>query len=190
MPQYKFKRDPANLVSVEEAGRMIKSAKHDWLKALISFLYLFGCRISEALEVRRGDFWIENNYLAVRMKILKKRKKKKSSGPYGDGDFHILRVSLDAPFVKKILIPYLKKIKNRESRVFPVSRQLAWRKMKDLNPNISPHIFRHDRLLKFALKGATGVELMDWAGWSDMRPARNYLLKAGRLAANLADKVD
>jgi len=62
--------------------------------------------------------------------------------------------------------------------------------IKKLNPKVSPHVFRHTRLTKLALRGATGPDLMDWAGWTDIRPAAKYLHAAGKLAEKFADKID
>jgi len=185
MPIYKFKR--RKLTTEEEVRSMIEKAKWPWLKALIAFLYLYGCRISEALNLKRSNIWVEGDYLIAEIGVLKRRREKR--GPY-ENIPHLIHVSLDAPFVKDVLLPYIEEIKEKEARLFPVSRQLAWLRIKELNPNISPHVFRHDRLMKLAMKGASEAELMDWAGWSDPRPAGTYIRATGRLAMKLADKVD
>ena len=103
---------------------------------------------------------------------------------------HLLHVSLDAPFVRDVLLPYINSVEDRDAKLFPRTRQLIWLRLKELNPLISPHVFRHDRLMKLALKGASEAQLMDWAGWSDPRPAQHYIRATGRLARQLADKVD
>ncbi|MCD6360244.1 MAG: tyrosine-type recombinase/integrase [Armatimonadetes bacterium] len=168
---------------------MIENADRAWLKALIAFLYLFGVRITEALMLRRGDFSISGGKLVVRLRLLKKRKK---SGPFAD--FHILRVSLEAPFIQHILY-YLRGMEP-DQRVWPLAenknyaRWKAWNEIKRLNRKCTPHIFRHSRLTKLALKGADAPVLMDWAGWSDPRPAGRYLHMSGSLAEKFADKVD
>lgn len=74
-------------------------------------------------------------------------------------------------------------------RIWPRSRARAWQVIKGAKSDMSPHIFRHDRLSKLSLAGADGTALMEWAGWSDLRPAANYLHTAGRKAAEFADKV-
>jgi len=175
------------MTSESEVRDMINRARWPWLKALIAFLYLYGCRISEALNLKRRNIWVDGRYLVAQIGVLKRRKEKK--GPY-ENIPHLLRVHIDAPFVKDILLPYIQGIKNREAKIFPFSRQLAWLRMKELNQKISPHVFRHDRLMKLALKGATEAQLMDWAGWTDARPAGDYIRATGRLAAELADKID
>jgi integrase len=47
--------------------------------------------------------------------------------------------------------------------------------LKALNPNLSPHAFRHSRLQDLADRGTTPWELRDWAGWRDTRPAETYV---------------
>ena len=70
------------------------------------------------------------------------------------------------------------------------TRQNAWFKIKQVAKDVSPHLFRHDRLMKLAIRGATEAQLMDWAGWTDARPAGSYIRATGRLAAELSQKVD
>jgi len=185
MPKYKFKR--RELTTEAEVRDMIIRARWQWLKALIAFLYLFGCRVSEALNLYRKDVWVEGNYLVAKIGVLKRRRERR--GPY-ENIPHLIHVSLNAPFVKEVLLPYLNKIDDPNRKLWGKSRQLVWLRLKELNPLISPHVFRHDRLMKLAMKGATEAQLMDWAGWSDPRPAGRYIRATGRLAAELADKVD
>lgn len=185
MPAYKFKRK--EITTETEIRKMIQAARWTWLKGIIAFLYLFGCRITEALNLKRYDVRVEEGYIIATIGVLKRRQEKK--GPYASLP-HLIHISVKSPFAQDVLIPYLNTVTQRESRLFPVSRQLVWLRLKQLNKLISPHIFRHDRLMKLALRGATEAELMDWAGWTDPRPAGNYIRVTGKLAAKLADKVD
>lgn len=184
MPKYKFKRTKET--TIKEIRQAIILTKYPWLKALITFLYLYGCRITEALNLSGQDVWQEGNYIIAKIGVLKRRDKTK--GPYENLP-HLIHISIDAPLAKEYLLPYLNQTK-KQTKLFPVSRQLVWLRLKELNQQISPHVFRHDRLMKLALKGASEAELMDWAGWTDSRPASNYIRATGRLAMNLANKID
>jgi integrase len=166
---------------------MIQKARWEWLKALIAFLYLYGCRITEALNLRKRNLTMENGYIIAEIGVLKRRDKQK--GPYENMP-HLIHISIKAPFVEKVLIPYLYTKTESDMKLFPYSRQLVWFRLKELNQLVCPHVFRHDRLMKLALKGATEAALMDWAGWSDSRPASTYIRATGRLAAQMADKVE
>jgi len=185
MPKYKFQRKE---ISTEaEIRQMIDKANGPWLKALIAFLYLYGSRISEALNLRRSNIWIEEDNIVAQIGVLKRKQEKR--GPY-ESMPHLIHVSVSSPFVKDILIPYLGGITDKNAKPFPYTRQLVWLRMKELNELISPHVFRHDRLMKLALRRATEAELMDWAGWTDTRPAGDYIRATGRLAEHLSDKVE
>jgi len=185
LPEYKYKR--LELTTEAEVRLMIQKARWFWLKALIAFLYLYGCRITEALNMQKRHIWTDGTYLIAQIGVLKRRREKK--GPY-ESLPHLIHVNLNSPFIQDALVPYLMSISDSDLRLWRYSRQLVWRRLKELNQLTSPHLFRHDRLMKLALKGATEAELMDWAGWSDPRPAADYIRPTGRLAANMADKID
>lgn len=184
MPIYKFRRTEETTHA--EILEIIQATPKPWLKGLAAFLYLYGCRVSEALNLTPNDVFIEGKYLIARIGVLKRRKK--TNAPYADIS-HLIHVPLTAPFVKEYLLPYLAS-RGNQALLFNVSRQAVWESLKELNPNISPHIFRHDRLMKLALKGASESELKDFAGWTDTRPASNYIRSTGRLALNLANKIE
>lgn len=188
MPRYTFQRE--EILSQREVAGMIAKAKKSWLKALVAFCYIFGPRITEALRLKRRNFSVEGNNLIVNIGVLKRRQ----AGPFKDMP-HLLRADLKTPFIDHLLT-WVKKIEKPDDLVWPLARTWAyarwraWHEIKRLNPNCSPHIFRHTRLTKLALKEASGPDLMDWAGWADMRPAARYLHAGGKLAGKYADKID
>ena len=188
MPQYKYQRE--EILEIPEVQDMIDKARYSWLKALIAFLYLFGCRISEALKVKKKDIWLQELYLVARLGM---KKQHTEMGPFKEVP-HILRVPLKHPFSQYVK-QHLDHVPNNERGIWMLettpesSRVMATYQMKKLNRNCSPHLFRHSRLMKLALSGANAWELQDWAGWSDIRPARNYIRAAGTMAARLSDKV-
>ena len=185
MGKYNFHREQET--TVEEIRAMIDrdTSAGKWVGVLAAFLYVFGCRINEAMKLKPEDFEISEDYLAVKI-ALSKQKKKQTTGPY-DMSFHYVHVARSTPFVDEFIIPY--RLSIRGERVFPYSRIWAWRKLKELNSQISPHVFRHDRLTKLAMSGASGAVLQDWAGWSDLRPAGSYLRTTGAIQKQFADKV-
>ena len=184
MPEYKFDRkEPTDEAEMRQT---LAAMNKPWLKSLVVFLYLIGPRISEALMMKRKDFWIEGDQLVTRIYVLKKRSKAKTA--YED-NAHVLHLSLNSPFLKEVLLPYIEAIAEPEARVWRHSRQWSWACLKKANPKISPHIFRHDRLTKLALAGADAFTIQDWAGWADVRPASSYVHASGQLAAKFADKL-
>lgn len=142
--------------------------------------------------MRRKDLWMKEGRLVARIPILKRRKQV-AAIPQST---HLLRVSLDkTPFVD-VLISFIDTMGDQDVFIWPIggtwesARRKAYGEIKKLNPKCSPHIFRHTRLTKLALKGATALDLADWAGWSDTRPAQKYLHVAGKLAEKFADLID
>lgn len=182
MPKYKFKRQ--ELTTREEVEAMIRRADKPWLKAMVAFLYLFGCRCSEALMLKKEDLWVEGGVVFAKIPILKRRA---SNGPY-ERPMHILRVKADAPFVN-VVLEHWSGLKDGQ-RLFPHSRWWTWKKIKDLNPNMSPHVFRHDRLTKIALKRPDPYLLKEWAGWSDTRPAEHYVEAVGYRSVQVQDLIE
>ncbi|MEN3051902.1 MAG: site-specific integrase [Candidatus Methanosuratincola petrocarbonis] len=179
MPEYKFRRKA--LTSQEEVGRMIESMP-EWARSLTAFLYLFGCRVSEALQLTREDFEITDTVIRVTIPLLKKRD---NNGPYQP--VHIVEVRRSAPFMN-IVEERIRSAKPG-TKLWPRTRQRVWQVLKKSKQDISPHVFRHDRISKLSLAGADGHALMEWAGWADLRPAAKYLHTSGRKAAEFADKV-
>lgn len=181
MPIYKYKRK--TYLSKSEVATMIYNAHEPWLKSLIAFLYLFGARITEALRLVPEDFKFEGNNLFVRIGILKRHSDK---GPIEPA--HILKISREAPFME-LLSQYVL-AKRPGEKVWRQHRGHVWRKIKQLNAKCSPHFFRHSRIFHLAELGATEADLMDWAGWSDPRPAGRYIKATGRLAHKYSDRID
>jgi len=185
VPRYKYSR--RDLVIPEaEVEAMIIGASHLWLQAMIAFLYIYGCRVSEALGVQLRDCSMEGGYLRVRIGVLKKRVK----GPF-EADPHQVYARRQAPFMRYLMayIQAVSKGGSLERELWPYSRQWVWQKIKALNPKVSPHAFRHSRLQDLADRGATPWELRDWAGWRDTRPAEAYVQRSGRTTKRLADKI-
>ncbi len=180
MPRYTYRRK--NYLSKSEVAAMISHAEEAWLKSLIAFLYLYGVRITEALRLVRSDFTYDSQYLHVHIGILKRQS---DTGPIEPS--HILRISRDSPFMK-LLFDYVLS-KRAEQKVWKQHRGHVWRKIKKLNNECSPHFFRHSRLFHLAQIGATEADLMDWAGWSDPRPAGKYIKATGKLASAFSNRI-
>src|SRR4029077_8306387 len=80
MPRYTFKRDSE--INEVEARAMINKAEPQGVKALIAFIYLYGCRIAEAVGkkpfddipgMKLKDFELTEKQLIAKIAIEKKR---------------------------------------------------------------------------------------------------------------------
>jgi integrase len=174
-------------LSFNEVKEMIEKAESE-MKEFIAFLYLTGCRISEALRVKVEDIWLEGDKVCFRIPILKT----------GKGGKHVIKISRNAPFMSLILEKWENKKANNQinepmflfSQNLNSARVIAWRKMKKLNQRAYPHLFRHTRLTRLAEKGATASQLQTWAGWESIKMADIYVRRSAKMIEDLADKVD
>ena len=127
-------------------------------------LWMSGCRISEALAVKRSDIKADEDYLYITILPLKhwiktKDGVKKTSFP----------VSLPLPrkntiFTKFIIRQSLSVIGN--GKLWDMDRTTAWRRITELNPKIYLHTFRYTRATHFANKGIKEDKMKKWFGWS------------------------
>lgn len=162
----------------EEALRTISEAETPAFRALLSVLWVWGPRINEALRLERRDFDVFEKQVRVRMPLSKKRK---------EGEFHVLRASLSTPGLEG-LVEYLRDAP--DGRLFRFSKRTVQRKLHRINPQTSPHWFRHTRASRLADRTEDVMALVDWFGWADPRPAMHYIQMSGKLASRLSDKVD
>lgn len=180
MPKIKTKRD--DVLTQEEVRAMIRMAPTGELESLIVFLYVFGCRISEAIAVLKEDVWYEGDYLYARIKTLKQKEKSTTVIK------RVLKVNTNTPLLG-IFIKYHLDLPHGQ-RLFKRSRFYYWVWIKKTNNKAWPHLFRHTRATRFAEKGADVYHLMAWFGWADPRRALVYVRRGTKFIEDLADKVD
>jgi integrase len=167
-----------------EVKATILKQSRPWMKSLIAFLYIFGCRISEALDTRVGDVMFDsaNDLVGVTIRVGKKKTKNYS---------HVVWATMDTPFIDLFLDRLRGKSKGGRmvTRLWPYTRQAAWYHLNKANPNLSAHSFRHSRLRRLADQGASEWEIRDFAGWEDITPARAYITSSTKRLKGLADKL-
>lgn len=168
---YKYTR--TRHLTLEELSEILERTPQTWLKALIVLLYYSGMRISEALNLKREDIVITQDEIVIRVETLKRRR---SIGPYMPE--RIIPLPRSLPYMD-ILAEYLEAASN--GKLWNYSRKTVWLYMKRVKGDISPHLFRHDRLYMLSMNPEiTPFDLRDWAGWSDLRPAENYIQISGQ----------
>lgn len=179
MPEYKT-ANKYKLINRNDVATWLSSGAETWVIALMIFLYLYGTRIGETLSFLRGDLYTQDGYLWL---IAPEATLEKNKDPYP----RRLPIKLDSPGV-----PYLLKYldsKDPEDLLFPVSRSHAWVKIKEVDPELSPHVFRHNRATEFSLQDATDTELQIWLGQSDSRTASRYRHRSGILSEKLGKRT-
>jgi len=167
-------------------------------RALVAFLYLYGCRVSEICRgharnyrtirkkdgskelkplpdykpIQINDVWITNNMLCARITPLKRR----------DREYHTLRIATDRLYMN-YLLPYVEKMKRTakpSDSLFPITSTTAFLIVSQALEAAHPRHLRHLRLNRLADQGGTLKVLKDWAGWKTSQPADEYLSRSGR----------
>jgi len=188
MPEYKISRaKEGEILTADEVQQLIKNIpkKRKLTKPLISFLWIFGKRISEIIKLKKKHIFIEEGRVNVRFFVLKQ-------GGEGRGDRHRSMISKDHPLAQNI-IEHIEKF-GPNDYIFPgnqeghISRQHADNLLKEVDENICAHWFRHSVATRMAEKGATEDELMDWFDWMSAETAHSYVERAGRLSERFADR--
>lgn len=123
--------------------------------SLTAFLWLSGCRISEALAVKREDVKMDEKYVYVTITPLKQKKS--------------IPVSLVFPRKKTIFTRLIIKqtfATIEGHKLWGIVRKTAWEYIVKLNPKVYPHIFRHSRATHLADMGVGDDQMKRWMGWS------------------------
>jgi len=190
MPNYKT-ADPTLEIFTENLTDYLDKINDQWIGALIVLLWAYGIRYEELRTLTFYDFSIENDqgeYLVIQAPPVKNRKT----------DRRALWLSTDTAYFKEILIPYIearKYPKNQDFKPFPYTRVYAWMKLKKIDPRLSPHVFRHNRLTELSAQYTgdnltySDRELQDWAGHSDLRSIKNYRHKVSALTRSVGKKA-
>ena len=160
---------------------MVSGADTPTFRALIIVLWLYGMRIGEALRLDKDDFTIHKRSMTLHIALEKKRQ---TGSPLIAA--HDIRLADNAPYYQQ-LSEFIQA--SPEGRLFPMSRWTARRKVKRLLNECSPHFFRHSRASRLAAQTDNVLELVDWFGWADPRPAMRYIQMSGRFASRLSGKV-
>lgn len=180
MPRYKIERTA--ILSEQEVLDMTNAASKLRDKAMVSFLWLYGCRPSEMFNIKREDFWIQNDELWISIETKKTRRK------VGKDIIPIMKRNLKAPFnqftylIQQYIdsqsynLPLFRYGSNTNSHVANMNRIL-----KGINSSVCPYLFRHTRNTILAECGATESMLVAWNGWSDGRPSSSYVKHTKRL---------
>lgn len=176
MPRYK--KEINRLIEPLDVQKMLERCKNEEQKVLIILLYLTGARPIEIISLRKKDFLFLGNELHIRLATAK------------GGIERTLPFALETPFLD-ILLSYLNGISDPERSVF--SFRTTTRIKQIVNEvslgELCPYNFRHSRLSKLAMMGATFHELMYWKGAKDTRSVSDYLYRNPAVLSRWKDKI-
>lgn len=132
--------------------------------SLTAFLWLSGCRISEALAVKREDIKIDEKYIYATIIPLKQWTKTKTGTKRKSVPVSLVFPRKKTIFTRLIIEQELATVEDH--KLWDMDRTTAWRHLTALNPDIYPHIFRHSRVTHFADMGVGEDQLKRWFGWA------------------------
>lgn len=160
-----------------------RNPRHQYLMA---WLYAFGKRVSETINLDRDSVAFNDEYVFARFRILKTRPR---SG------FETVKVKqLDRGHW---LSPWLVAHISRTERgyLFPsrsesghLTRWGANYILQKYDDEIWCHLFRHSLAVQLAENGATILELMAWFDWVEEKTAIHYVRTYGQVMDKLAKK--
>ncbi|KXB05190.1 hypothetical protein AKJ49_01320 [candidate division MSBL1 archaeon SCGC-AAA382A03] len=174
-----------------KVSEMIEKADSPRNKALVAILYLTGCRNNELVTIRRKDIDLLENGVRIRVKYSKKK-----DGSKLKDKKHELFVGENAPFLDHIL-EYVRGFEDPDEHLFSgygeghLSRRQVRNITSDLsNGEVHPHLFRKNRINDLIGKGASEFQLVIFEGWSDPRPAKDYMKRSSKNIEELGRRLD
>lgn len=136
----------------------IEQTDNEKERMLLRFLWMTGCRVSEALGVRKQDIDFINHVIKIRW--LKSRVYKSRMIPMHPLLHEVLRV-FSAPY-------------GLQDKLFPYTRQRAWGIVKKCVGG-HPHKFRHSFAVNWLRNGGDVVQLSHMLGHARVQTTMIYL---------------
>jgi len=133
--RYEHKDIPSYL-TFDEVNLMLESCKNRRDHLLLNILWQTGCRIGEALSLRRTDIDLYGSCI----RVITEKKGKKNKPPH--------RIISTGSNLLSELLAYILDY-HIEDKLFPFTRQRAWQIIKQtakqagITKRVFPHVFRH-----------------------------------------------
>jgi len=158
-------------LSLQQLDRLIACCRTARDAALISWLYATAARVSEIVGVfKHADLKVFQDHVEATVKTEKNR----------ELPFRVLCLPRQDKYVK-LSMEYILSASDPNAPVWRFSRQFAHRLIRQLGykagiQDMHPHLLRHTRLTHLVIyANFNEFELMRWAGWSSIEPARHYV---------------
>ncbi|MBI5072368.1 tyrosine-type recombinase/integrase [Candidatus Woesearchaeota archaeon] len=155
-------------VTTKQVEKIVRAARTDLEKAVVSILFDLGARVEEFLNVRIENVHIAKNWYKIQL-------------PFSKTFSRTLPLDRSIPYLKCWLQihPY------QQGQVFPISYNQCLNTLKRLGKQtlgieITPQIIRHSKATQLAQAGVGRYQMCEWMGWamSSKMPDR-YIRREG-----------
>ena len=162
--------EPRSLVLDDSwVAALLTNLESDRLKLLVRFLHLTGCRIDEALSLS----WSRCSFERRRIQFIKTKTLNARALPMSDELRGILvkcqRWNQGQPFpytYREVYAPYKRAVEKTCLQLqLDVNVQTEW----------VIHTLRHTCLTQLAVRGATAIQIMEWAGHKSLSTSQKYV---------------
>ena len=180
MPRYVVNR--TRRIDENEMNHIIRRCPIPQHCAILSILYIIGCRVSELIDLQKRDFNIKEDMITISVFTAKQR----SISPMQPR--RMLDIDINTPFISYV-INYVQSLRYPEDVLFPIIRQKINRILKLYDENLCPHLFRHNRLQSLADAGLTANQLQAFAGWKNLSSSESYVRMSKKLSHAAWNKI-
>jgi integrase len=167
------KKDLPKYINAEVIKEKLQTITNNNDRMLITFLWMTGCRISEALGILKKDVDLANN--TIQLRWLKSRR------------YNFRNIPLH-PQLKQLLSFYLAPYK-AEEKVFPFTRQRAFQ-ITSKWLGASPHKLRHSFAVHYLRSGGELFDLHLLLGHSKIQTTMEYTKIVPKDLAKELNKVN
>lgn len=182
----KIKSLRKDIVRTPEGKLLIRQARTAKMRYVLAMLIGYGKRVSEYVVLKRTDIKMTPEYLITSFLILKSKPKS------GILKIRHKRLALDhwtvpyiVAYVETVQAGYMLPSYGKSGHI--TARTIRnW--LKEIDPDIWPHLFRHSLATMLAENGASAFELKAFFDWDDIRTAQKYVQDTDELSTRWSSR--
>lgn len=180
----KIKSLRKDIVRTPEGKLLMRQARTAKMRYILAMFIAYGKRVSEIIVLKRTDIHMTPEYLITSFHILKSKPKS------GILKIRHKRLGLDHWTVPYI-VEYVETIQSgfmlpSYGKTGHITDRSIRYWLKELDPDIWPHLFRHSLATMLAENGASAFELKAFFDWDDIRTAQKYVQDTDELSSKWA----
>jgi len=175
----------------------LSSYSCEFIQALLALFYWTGLRKTEVLGRKKIRYRVKAGIKVGKSHsgLLKENMRIEGNAlfVFSVGDNVLKHGKREAPLVLRLELPYVNLIVEQWQktqsgcRIFPIEYITFWRICKRIDPKLTSHFFRHNRVTKFSANPK--LSLADICSWTGLSPqtVSAYMMRAGRFTKRTGD---